>query len=292
MLCTVPTGQAGRPSKSLTLAQADALLTSARDSPLHAYVVLSLLTGARTEEVRALRWKDVDLTGNPHSTPPVPPSISVLRSVREGGDTKTRKSRRGPEPNSPSDDERAVCEGGCAYRASVSSFVRRRLGSGWPGPVDGSDRSEPWGDRIRRRAVNGGSVGVIYQGKQHHSTFRRRVGWANVGASDRITRHPPHPSCRLRTSRAHRPAALVGHARMHPMHPSAPSLIATRMRKARAVPAHPVGHPEWRSAARAYAVEHAEVLGPLMADVRALLPEEHSRLAALPPAPKAHAVSA
>ena len=149
---------------------------------------------------------------------------------------------------------------------------------------------------MRRRAVDGGSVGVIYQGKRHHSTFRRRVGWANVGASDTgLHATLPILQCRLRTSRAHRPAALVGHARMHPMHPmhpSAPSLIATRMRKARAVPAHPVGHPEWRSAARAYAVEHAEVLGPLMADVPALLPEEHSRLAALPPAPKPHAVSA
>jgi len=93
-LCTVPTGQAGRPSKSLTLAQADALLTAAQDSPLHAYIVLSLLTGARTEEVRALRWEHVDLTGNPDATPPIPPSISVLRSVRETGDTKTRKSRR------------------------------------------------------------------------------------------------------------------------------------------------------------------------------------------------------
>jgi integrase len=93
-LCTVPTGQAGRPSKSLTLAQADALLTAAQDSPLHAYIVLSLLTGARTEEVRALRWEHVDLTGNPEATPPVPPSISVLRSVRETGDTKTRRSRR------------------------------------------------------------------------------------------------------------------------------------------------------------------------------------------------------
>jgi integrase len=94
VLCAVPVGQAGRPSKSLTLAQADALLAAAEETPLHAYVVLSLLTGARTEEVRALRWEHVDLTGQPHSTPPVPPSISVLRSVREGGDTKTRKSRR------------------------------------------------------------------------------------------------------------------------------------------------------------------------------------------------------
>ncbi len=92
-LCSVPVGQVGRPSKSLTLAQAEVLLAAAEDAPLHAYVVLSLLTGARTEEVRALRWGHVDLVGNPHSTPPVPPSIFVLRSVRQGGDTKTRKSR-------------------------------------------------------------------------------------------------------------------------------------------------------------------------------------------------------
>ncbi len=140
--------------------------------------------------------------------------------------------------------------------------------------------------------MNGGSVGVIYQGKRHHSTFRHRVGWANVGASDTGLHATLPIQRRLRTSRAHRPAALVGHARMHPMQPSAPSLIATRMCKARAVPAHPVSHPEWRSTARAYAVEHAEVLGPLMADVPALLPEQHSRLAALPPAPKPQAVSA
>jgi hypothetical protein len=54
-LCTVPIGQAGRPSKSLTLRQADELLAAAEGSSLHAYIVLSLLTGARTEEVRALR---------------------------------------------------------------------------------------------------------------------------------------------------------------------------------------------------------------------------------------------
>ena len=93
-LCAVPAGQAGRPSKSLTLAQAAALLTAAEASPLHAYIVLSLLSGARTEEVRALRWSDVDLDGDPDTTPPVPPSVSVLRSVRQTGDTKTRRSRR------------------------------------------------------------------------------------------------------------------------------------------------------------------------------------------------------
>ena len=48
----------------------------------------------RTEEVRALCWEHVDLTGDPDATPPVPPSVSVLRSVSQTGDTKTRRSRR------------------------------------------------------------------------------------------------------------------------------------------------------------------------------------------------------
>jgi integrase len=93
-LCGVPVGQVGRPSKSLTMAQAKALLDSAKTSLFYAYIVLSLLTGARTEELRALTWTHVDLDGQPDADPPVPPSIQVWRSVRAGGDTKTRKSRR------------------------------------------------------------------------------------------------------------------------------------------------------------------------------------------------------
>ncbi|MBW0101397.1 tyrosine recombinase XerC [Pseudonocardia sp. KRD291] len=93
-VCSPPAGRPGRRSKSLDLAQAGALLDAAESSPLHAYIVLSLLTGARTEELRALRWEDVDLVGQPEASPPIPASIAVVRSVRIGGDTKTRKSRR------------------------------------------------------------------------------------------------------------------------------------------------------------------------------------------------------
>ncbi|GAA5192458.1 site-specific integrase [Rugosimonospora acidiphila] len=93
-LCGIPTGQDGRPSKSLTLDQAKALLTAAEASRLRAYIVVSLLTGARTEELRALDWDHVDLHGRPDDDPPVPASISVWHSVRAGGDTKTKKSRR------------------------------------------------------------------------------------------------------------------------------------------------------------------------------------------------------
>ena len=106
-------GQHGRPSKSLTLDQAIAATTAASTLPvmelrpglkdallgllaelMHAYIVLSLLTGIRTEEARALHWTHVNLDGDPAASPPVPPHIAVWRSVRIHGDTKTERSRR------------------------------------------------------------------------------------------------------------------------------------------------------------------------------------------------------
>jgi integrase len=89
-LASIPKGRDGRPSKSMTLDQAAALLEAAQGSRLNAYVVTSLLTGARTEELRALRWEHVHL--KPIGA--IPPHIEVWRSVRAGGDTKTKRSRR------------------------------------------------------------------------------------------------------------------------------------------------------------------------------------------------------
>jgi integrase len=94
LLCETPTGQTGRPSKALTFEQAHALVEHAKGSTMGAYVLVSLLTGARTEELRALTWSHIDLTGSPDTEPPVPPHMRVWRSVRAGGDTKTRTSRR------------------------------------------------------------------------------------------------------------------------------------------------------------------------------------------------------
>ena len=84
-LVTAPEGNRGRPSQSLTLDQATAVLNAAAESPLHAYVALSLLAGLRTEELRSLLWADVDLDEG---------TLAVYRSVRASGDTKTPKSRR------------------------------------------------------------------------------------------------------------------------------------------------------------------------------------------------------
>src|SRR6266487_790900 len=110
-LADTPKGQDGRPSKSLTLDQALAVITAAETLPvmelrpglkdvrrpaalMYAYIILSLLIGVRTEEARALRWDHVDLDGDPHANPPVPPHVAVWRSVRERGETKTKRSRR------------------------------------------------------------------------------------------------------------------------------------------------------------------------------------------------------
>jgi site-specific recombinase XerD len=87
LLCEAPRGTKGRPSKSLTLQQAMNLLAAAEGTSMNAYIVLALLIGARTEELRALTWDRLDLDGDP-------PTIQVWRSVRRDGRMKTAKSRR------------------------------------------------------------------------------------------------------------------------------------------------------------------------------------------------------
>jgi integrase len=90
-LVDTPKGQEGRPSKSLTLEQDMAVIIPARTLPaielrpglkdvrrpavlMHAYIVLSLLVGVRTEEARALRWHHVHLDGDSDTTLPFHPT--------------------------------------------------------------------------------------------------------------------------------------------------------------------------------------------------------------------------
>ena len=76
-------------------------MDAAKGTRLEAYITLSLLTGLRTEEARALRWdhvvawtggqwQPVTETGFDHEQL----AVFVWRSERAGGDTKTLKSRR------------------------------------------------------------------------------------------------------------------------------------------------------------------------------------------------------
>ncbi len=93
-LCTVPAGGEGRRSKSLSATQARAVLTATAPHRMHNYLVVSLLTGARTEELRALRWEHVHLDPTRQGVEVIPSHVEVWRSVRTGGDTQTRRSRR------------------------------------------------------------------------------------------------------------------------------------------------------------------------------------------------------
>jgi integrase len=87
--------------KALTLEQAVALMAAARGTRLEAYIVLSLLSGMRTEEARALRWDHVVAWVSVQWEPVAEAgfdhervAVFVWRAERAGGDTKTPESRR------------------------------------------------------------------------------------------------------------------------------------------------------------------------------------------------------
>lgn len=76
-----------------------ALLAAAAGTRFEAYVVVSLLTGLRTEEVRALRWDHVVAWSGGRWNPVGEVgfdhvAVFVWRADRAGGDTKTPRSRR------------------------------------------------------------------------------------------------------------------------------------------------------------------------------------------------------
>ncbi|MFI6455217.1 tyrosine recombinase XerC [Streptosporangium amethystogenes] len=102
-LCEIPEGREGRTSKALAQAGSIIALAEQANPRMRAYVVLSLLIGARTEELRALLWSHVvAFDESPNVWAPVTETgweheqfaIYVWRSVRQKGDTKTVKSRR------------------------------------------------------------------------------------------------------------------------------------------------------------------------------------------------------
>ncbi|GAA1519014.1 hypothetical protein GCM10009827_037800 [Dactylosporangium maewongense] len=191
-LCDLPKGQPGRPSKSLTMEQGTALLEAARDTPLYAYVVLSLLTGLRTEEVRALRWELLDLKGRPDDTPPVPPSVSVWRSDRVGGDTKTPKSRRTLALP-------ALCVYALELHGQEQDKARRRAGDSWH----------------ETGLVFVSAVGTALDAANVRRSFRRVVKAAGLAADDWTPRELRHSFVSIASAHGmtlEQIADLVGHA--------------------------------------------------------------------------------
>jgi integrase len=64
--------QTVKPLASLLL-----LADSGRVTRISAHIVLSLISGIRTEEARALTWDRVDLEGDPEAVAPVPRHIAA-----------------------------------------------------------------------------------------------------------------------------------------------------------------------------------------------------------------------
>ncbi|MDT0308819.1 site-specific integrase [Streptomyces sp. DSM 44917] len=190
-LCSVPTGQPGRPSKALTFAQADAVLRAAEDSALHAYIVASLLTGARTEELRALTWDHVDLEGKPDAAPEIPPHIAVWRSVRTSGDTKTRRSRRTLALP-------ARCVEALVKHHQEQQEARRRAGERWH----------------ERGLVFASEVGTALDAANVRRAFRRVLVRAGLTAGEWTPRELRHSFVSLLSDHgvpADKIALLVGH---------------------------------------------------------------------------------
>jgi hypothetical protein len=123
-LAAVPPGKPGRPSRSLNLEQALAVLDAAKGERLWPYVAVSMLGGIRTEEARALRWSEVDLEVG---------TVAVYRSVRRTGETKTEVAARVPDPG------------------------HRRSGAAGAGPEAGGRAGEG------RGGVEGEQPGVLHQ---------------------------------------------------------------------------------------------------------------------------------
>ena len=157
---------------------------------MDAYMVVSLLTGARTEELRALTWAHVDLDGEPTPTPPCRrPSGVALRPA--GGDTKTRKSRRTlalPDR----------CVDALRHRAAPDQ-QRKRTGRALAG-----DRSRL---RLgsRHRARRGQRPARLPRGRQGRRARREGLDTARATAQLRVA------AFRQRGSRSSRSPTLVGH---------------------------------------------------------------------------------
>ena len=156
-LADTPKGQDGRPSKSLTLDQAVAVITAAATLPvmelrpglkdvrrpaelMHAYITLSLLCGLRTEEARALRWAHVDLDGDPAARPPVPAArgrVAVGPRARRDQDRAVPPHPRPPRSGST----RRSAPGPAARPVSGSRPGTAGRTPGWCSPTTWAPRS-------------------------------------------------------------------------------------------------------------------------------------------------------
>ncbi|GAA2626813.1 site-specific integrase [Actinomadura fulvescens] len=210
-LVDTPKGQQpGRPSKSLTMEQAAALLSAAiyGRHRLGPYVVVGVTTGLRTEELRALRWDEVDLDAA---------VVYVVRSDRFGGDTKTSTSRRGLQLSQLAVEAlRAVqaqqavdrCELGDAHREHGLVFCRA------DGTPYTASQVQYWFRKITDAAGLGREfcprelrhtfVSVLSDDQVSAEALADLVGHANITTTVTVYRHQIRPVVRTGAARMDR----------------------------------------------------------------------------------------
>ena len=191
LLCETPTGQTGRPSKALTFEQAHALVEHAHGSTMGAYVLVSLLTGARTEELRALTWSHVDLTGSPDAKPPVPPHMPWCGARYEPAAT--------PRPGRPAAPWRCRSAAWKPCTSSASGKAPSALaGSRWDDPASSSPPR----------------VGTPLDAANVRRGFRRIAAAAGLNAAEWTPRELRHSFVSLLSDKGvpiEQIARLVGH---------------------------------------------------------------------------------
>ncbi|MFG2245496.1 tyrosine-type recombinase/integrase [Spirillospora sp. NPDC048823] len=221
LLCEVPKGQPGRPSKSLTFDQAVAFLDAAAADgrpDMHAYVSVSMLTGARTEEMRALRWSHVvaydaerqvwvpvDQAGWNHKEF----AVYVWRADRHGEDTKTERSRRSLKLPARcvsalhelySAQTGALLDAGGVFPPSPDRLVFPKPDGRMQGPMDVlrafrkvADRAGLEGSEWTTRELRHTFVSLLSDNEMPIEDIARLVGHSSTRVTETVYRHQLRP---------------------------------------------------------------------------------------------------
>jgi integrase len=214
-------GRGGRPSRALSFDQARAVLDAAMTSRLYAYVALSLMTGVRTQEARALCWDHVVawVSENGGRSPRPASSTSGWLSMSGArhahGGTKTDRSRRTLEL--PAEVARALQElhvrqaaerhaAGIAWQEHGLVFTTL-VGTGWSA---GNVRRE------FRKITKAAEIGETWTPRELRPSFVSMLSADGVAVED-IAHLVGHSSTRT-TERAYRqelrPVLRTGAERM------------------------------------------------------------------------------
>lgn len=142
--------------------------------------MLSLLLGARTEELRPLTWDHVDLDGDPE----VAAHVSAADSVRRGAPCPSGKKPHGKQP-----ERHGGFTTGCSPPRSATSRTRTTSGArsaGWSRPP-GSTRSSGRPERC------GTASSILAEASVSIEDINRLVGNSGTAVTEAVYRKQIRP---------------------------------------------------------------------------------------------------